>query len=173
MTFPSPPRGIKAIPWRIPIYLYRTGFGWALGNRFLLLRHIGRISGEDRYAVLELIHSTPEEGVYYVVSGFGTRSDWFQNILKQPQVKIQVGAKKMSAVARRLDPSDGAGILLAYAQEHPGSLKTLSSLLGYQIDFTREGILDFGRQIPVVQFTTQSTTPTEKNQTQKELSKES
>lgn len=153
MPFPSPPRGIKAIPWRLPIYLYRSGLGWMLGNRFLLLRHVGRKSGIIRYAVLEIIHSMPELGTYFVVSGFGTRSDWYQNVIQQSSVEIQVRRKRFRAKAQQLNPEDGAQILLAYAQRNPGSLKALSKFMGYEIDFSSQGIIDFGKQIPVIRFT--------------------
>ncbi len=153
MQFPSPPRGIKAIPWRLPILLYRFGFGWLLGGRFLLLQHQGRKSGKTRFAVLEIIHSLPEEGCYFVVSGFGTRSDWYQNILQHNKVEIQVGRKRFSAEAAQLDPSEGAQILLTYAQRNPGSLQALSKLMGYDIEFSQEGILKFGHNIPVIRFT--------------------
>jgi len=153
MPFPSPPRGIKAIPWRLPIYLYRSGFGWILGNRFLLLRHVGRKTGKIRYAVLEIIQSAPDQGTYFIVSGFGTRSDWYQNIIQQSSVEIQVGGKLFKAEAQQLSPVEGGKLLLAYAQKNPGSLKTLSQIMGYEIDFSPQGILDFGQQIPVIQFT--------------------
>lgn len=152
MQFPSPPRGLQAIPWRLPIYLYRVRLGWILGNRFLLLRHKGRISGIDRFAVLEIIHRQPEEASYYVVSGFGPYSDWYQNILQHSTVEIQIGNKRSPAQARQLEISEAGKVLLAYAAKNPGSLKALSKVMGYKIDFTPEGILDFGRHIPVIQL---------------------
>lgn len=150
--FPSPPRGIRAIPWRLPIYLYRIGLGWLLGSRFLLLRHTGRVSKEIRFAVLEVVHSQPQDGIYFVVSGFGTRSDWYKNILQNSSVEIQVGRDRFPAEAHQLDPQQAGKVLLAYAQENPGSLKALSRLMGYEIEFSIEGILDFGQKIPVIRF---------------------
>lgn len=161
MPFPLSPRGVKAIPWRLPIYLYKVGFGWLLGDRFLLLRHVGRNSGKTRFAVLEIIHCLPDRGYYYVVSGFGTRSHWYQNIRQQSNVEIQVGNKRFAAQAQQLSPSEGAEILLAYAQENPGSLKALSKLLGYEIEFSPEGIREFGLKIPVIRFSTVQSTPKE------------
>jgi deazaflavin-dependent oxidoreductase (nitroreductase family) len=158
MQFPSPPRGIKSLPWRLPILLYKVGLGWVLGSRFLLLRHRGRKSGKERTAVLEIIHSSSEIGCYYVVSGFGTRSDWYQNILQDNHVEIQVGSKRFPAQADQLDPAEGAEVLTTYAQKHPGSLQALSKLMGYEFEFTPQGIQDFGRQIPVIQFTSRSQT---------------
>ncbi len=154
MEFPKPPRGIKALPWRLPILIYRLGLGWVMGKHFLLLEHVGRRSGKLRRAVLEVISSSPEEGHYYVVSGFGPGSHWYQNILHNPQVTIQVGRQRFRATARQLPPSRAGELMSAYNLQHPGNLKALSSLLGYEIEYTPDGIREFGQQIPVIQFTT-------------------
>ena len=64
--------------WRLPILFYKAHLGWLLGDRFLLLIHTGRVSGETRQAVLEVIRHDKAEIVYYVASGFGEKSDWFR-----------------------------------------------------------------------------------------------
>jgi hypothetical protein len=40
-TKSSPPRGLARLAFRLPIWLYRLRLGWLLGDRFLLLTHIG------------------------------------------------------------------------------------------------------------------------------------
>src|SRR5690606_41742890 len=70
--------------------MYRARLGVLLGTRVLLLEHIGRRSGQARYAVVEAAER-PEPGVYVVVSGFGTQAQWFQNVMADPNVRISVG----------------------------------------------------------------------------------
>lgn len=152
MLFPDPPRGMKAILWRMPIWFYRLGLGWLLGNKALLLTHTGRISGQPRQAVLEIIQAFPSENRYLVVSGFGSKSHWYQNIRLEPRVNIQVGVKKLNALAEQLEKKPAGEAMLTYALEHPGNLKTLSRLIGYDMDHTPDGYRDFGEQIPVIQF---------------------
>ncbi|MGB2963376.1 MAG: nitroreductase family deazaflavin-dependent oxidoreductase [Anaerolineales bacterium] len=152
MKFPKPPRGAKAIPWRMPIWIYRLGMGWMLGNRALLLSHKGRISGKTRQTVLEIIHHSPGDQTYYVVSGFGTQSHWYQNIHQEPRVKIQVGSNQIEAIATQLDPDETELVFFSYAQKHPQALRGLANLLGYEISHTPEGYRSFGREIPVIQF---------------------
>ena len=53
---PEPPRGWKAKLWRAPIWFYRIGLGGLFGKRFLLLNHIGRVSGQIRQAVVEVVN---------------------------------------------------------------------------------------------------------------------
>ena len=139
MSFPDPPRGFNALPWRMPILFYRLGLGWLLGEKALLLTHIGRKSGQPRQAVLEIIHAYPSENRYLVVSGFGPGSQWYQNIKKEPRVTIQVGAKKINAIAEQLEKKHAGDAMLAYAEKYPGNLKIHSRILGYEIDHSPAG----------------------------------
>jgi deazaflavin-dependent oxidoreductase (nitroreductase family) len=125
-----------------------------MGNKFLLLNHLGRKSGKRRQTVLEILQIKPETAEYFVVSGFGKQSDWYQNIQSNPSVIIQVGGRKMAAVARQLNPDQASQVILSYAQRYPKNLKTLSALLGYEIEHSQAGYLAFGREIPVICFCT-------------------
>ncbi len=154
MRFPDPPRGLKAIPWRMPIWFYKLGLGWMLGSRLLLLTHTGRKSGEFRQTVLEIIHYSPEDYSYYVVSGFGPRSHWYQNLKQDPRVTIQIGSNRMEATARQLDPDEAEGIFLAYTQNYPRSIHLLAKMLKYDIVHTSEGYQAFGREIPLICLST-------------------
>ncbi len=145
-----PPRGLAAIPWRLPIWLYRLHLGWLLRERFLLLTHIGRKSGLPRQAVLEVIHHDPQTRTWCVASGFGEKSQWFRNVMKTPQVSIQVGRRKMTAEARRLSLEEAERILQRYAGEHPVALRELTRLMGTPYDGSPESLRRMAEQIPVV-----------------------
>ena len=149
---PDPPRGSKAILWRLPIWIFRLGLGWVFGHRAILLTHKGRISGQPRQAVLEVIQYEKATNVHYVVSGFGEKSQWFQNIMKTPEVYVQVGNKRFAAVAERLSPEDGEKIFQDYQKHHPNAIKNLSKLIGYQIGEDEEDIRAFTRTIPVIRM---------------------
>ncbi len=132
-----PPRGLAAIPWRLPIWLYRLHLGWLLGQRFLLLTHRGRKSGLPRQAVIEVIHHDARQRTWYVASGFGEKSDWYRNVMKTPQVQLQIGRRRVAATARRLPSAEAEGILRAYAREHPRAVRLLGRLLGLPSDDPR------------------------------------
>ncbi len=148
----KPPRGLRAIPWRLPIWLYRLRLGWLLGNRFLLLTHIGRVSGRPRQAVLEVVRHDPESDTYYVASGFGEKSHWFRNIMKTPEVTIQVGRRRIEAVAERLPVEEAERELADYARRNPRAFRTLTRLLGYQVEDLEEGARTMAQWIPIVAF---------------------
>jgi len=147
---PEPPRGIKAIPWRLPIWLYRLKLGWLMGHRTLLLTHIGRVSGQPRTAMLEVVHYDPETNTHYVASGFGAKSQWYQNIMKTPEVTIQVGNQKISAVAKRLTTPEAEKIFDIYERKHPHAIKNLSKLIGYQMGDSEEDMQAFREAIPII-----------------------
>ena len=153
MRFPDPPKGLRAIPWRFPILLYKIGLGWLFGNRALLLSVKGRKSGKIRQTVLEIIHHLPEENSYYVASGFGTRSQWFKNFKNDPRVIIQVGSKRLNATGHQLNPEEAGTVLLAYAQKYPQAIRWLSKKLDYKITHTPEGYRDFAKELPIIKFT--------------------
>lgn len=134
----KPPRGLQRLLWRAPIWLYRLGLGWLLGRRFLLLTHIGRKSGLPRQAVVEIDEYDPATDTYYIASGFGRKSDWYQNILKTPQVTIQVGNRKMEAVAEPLTPEASGEAMVRYARAHPTAARNLAKVLGLEVDGSEE-----------------------------------
>lgn len=149
---PAPPRGLKAIPWRLPIWLYRLGLGFLLGERFLLLNHIGRKSGKVRQAVLEVMLKETDPLAYVVGSGFGERSDWFRNVMHTPEVVIRVGRRRYRARAARLPHDEALTRFRQYAREHPRALKELTHLLHYDYDGSEESLETLSRAIPVVRF---------------------
>jgi F420H(2)-dependent quinone reductase len=79
------PRGVARALYRLPIRLIHLHLGWLLMGHFLLLTHIGRKSGQQRQTVQEVLLHDRAQGVYYVMAGWGERSDWVKNIEKTPR----------------------------------------------------------------------------------------
>lgn len=104
---------------RAPIWLYRARLGFVTGQRMLLLEHIGRKTGARRYAVLEVVER-PAPDRYVIVSGFGARSQWYQNLLADPHVRVSVGFRRNIAAVATPMRRDGAKAALArYAERYP------------------------------------------------------
>lgn len=127
------PRGLLRLFLRLPVLLYRLKLGWLLGERFLLLKHVGRKSGKIRQVVVEVVAHDKVEDTYYIASGWGYHSNWYQNLLKTPNVEIQVGLRKLAVVAQTLPPPRGVELLLAYRRKHPFAARELSRLMGLDI----------------------------------------
>lgn len=133
-------RGIERWFGRAPGGLYRAGFGWALGGRYLLLHHIGASTGAHRRSVLPVAKYDAETDTYYVAVGFGGNSHWFRNLRKQPVASIEVGLRRIEVRACILPPSDATSILVEYARRRPAAARRLLTMCGWKIDGTPNDI---------------------------------
>ncbi len=146
----QPPRGLARLGWRAPIWFYRLGLGSLLGGRFVLLNHIGRKTGKPRQAVLEVMQQNQETGAYVVASGFGEKSDWYQNVMAHPDISLQVKNKRMTAYAERLPLSQATEVMLDYNRHHPTALRSLAGILGYRTDGSETDVRFLAGVIPIV-----------------------
>lgn len=127
------PTGLLRLFLRLPIFLYRIKLGWLLGHRFVLLNHIGRKSGQVRQTVVEVIGYEKEAGRVYIASGWGYKSNWYQNLVAHPELTIQLGKNKMKVLAQTLSPEESVKVLLDYRQRHPFAARELSRFIGLEM----------------------------------------
>jgi deazaflavin-dependent oxidoreductase (nitroreductase family) len=147
------PKGLLRFAFRAPLLLYRLGLGRILGSRFLELEHRGCRSGAVRRAVIEVIDHDPRRGSFFVVSAWGTKADWYRNILANPSVRITVSSSHFAALAATVTPQEAEIRLRNYARTHPRAFQELGSLLvgesSRDVDST---IRRFVETMPVVEF---------------------
>ena len=148
-----PPRGLARLGLRTPIWLYRLGLGGLLGQRFLLLNHMGRKSGKVRQSVVEVVDRNTASGAFVVASGFGDKADWYKNVMAHPNVTIQVGRQQIHVHAERLPPMPAAAALLEYNRRHPKAMQTLARFMGYRIDGSEADVRKLASEIPVLVLT--------------------
>jgi deazaflavin-dependent oxidoreductase (nitroreductase family) len=122
----KPPRGVLRWLLRMPIWLYRLRMGWLLGDRFLMLTHIGRKSGQPRQSILEVIGHDQATGTYVIASGWGERADWLRNIQKNPHVLVDARGRRFEATAERLPLEVAIDEARDYARRHPSALRALA-----------------------------------------------
>lgn len=149
---PHRPRGLLRLAFRLPIWLYRLRLGRLLGNRFLLLHHTGRKTGLPRQTVLEVVRYDRVRGSYVVAVGFGTRSDWYLNVMAAPYVTVESGGRKTKARAARLSPDDAETELVEYSRRYPGLMVKLARVMGYRLDGTEADVRALGRILPMIEF---------------------
>ena len=100
-----------------PRIAYALGLGPLIGRLVLLLTTRGRKTGLLRVTPLQYEQI---EGKYYVASAFGTRTDWYRNILADPGVRVRVGRKVFNAIAEpSTDPGQIADFLEYRLARHP------------------------------------------------------
>lgn len=107
------PTGIWRSVARLPLLLYRFGLGWLLRPLpFLILTTRGRRSGLPRHAVLEYRRHGRK---LYVVSAWGQRPHWVQNLMANSQATVQLGADERGVTAHRVeDPAEALRALYMF-----------------------------------------------------------
>lgn len=119
---------------RAPILVYRCGFGWVFGRRLVLLTHVGRRTGRPRHVVLEVVDRGPVIGSYVVASGYGSRAQWFRNIVAHPEVSYQVGGRRRDGWAYVLPSAESGRRLAEYARRRPRTAAALMRMLDRDVD---------------------------------------
>jgi deazaflavin-dependent oxidoreductase (nitroreductase family) len=108
MTYPA--KGtLNRIIFKSPLIGWRMGLGSLMshpalgGNKMLVLTTWGRRSQLPRHTMLTYASAGGKE---YLCSGWGPRSDWYQNIIANPAVTVQTYHKTYTAKARQVQGLD-------------------------------------------------------------------
>lgn len=142
---PSYPSGISRLLFRAPIWLYKFNLGWLMSGRFLQLTHTGRVSGEARHVVLEVVKHDPSIDTYYIAAAWGEKSDWVKNIQNNPKVQVKVGRRNLDMVAQQLTPDESEAVILDYSKKHKSTMMNLAKFMGYQLDGSEKDFQELGR----------------------------
>ena len=137
--------------WRlmkIPGFYYKIGLGPIIGRLILLLTTTGRKSGVKRTAPLQY---EQVDGAYYLGSARGTKADWYQNILANPEVEVRVKSLRFRAIAEATtDPSRIADFLELRLKRHPRMLGAMLRSEGLPRNPSREELERFAENSAMV-----------------------
>jgi deazaflavin-dependent oxidoreductase (nitroreductase family) len=89
----------------------------------IVLHHTGRRSGQHRTTGLQQIYHDSETARYFVAAAYGPTSDWWRNVVENPQVSIDVGGRVLDVVADPVDPIEAGRIMEAAIQQDLGLRK--------------------------------------------------
>lgn len=100
---------------RAPPLIYHGPIAEALRSRcVMLLTTVGRRSGQPRTVGISFM---PSGNNFIVFSGWGIRSDWYKNVLANPEIQIQVGRRQLRATAKLVrEPERRAQLMLQMQQ---------------------------------------------------------
>lgn len=87
---------------RFMLLLWRLGLGtWGNGTSFggslMVLKHTGRKTGLTRHTP---VNYTIVEGDVYCTAGFGVVSDWYLNIMANPEVEVWLPEGRWAGIAK-------------------------------------------------------------------------
>jgi len=151
-NFKQKPSGFFRWFLHAPTWLYRAHLGFVMGNRFVMIEHRGRKSGNLYRTVLEVAGRVPETNEWIVTSGTGPRADWYRNIQDGGVGAVWIGSKRRGATARFLDATEASDVMAKYEMDHPKTAKKLLTSMGVSYDGTDESRTEMMRQIPMVAF---------------------
>lgn len=91
------PGELLRIVLRSPLLLFRLGLGDIMNAlRLMVLTTRGRKSDQPRHTAIEYRRHGSK---IYLISGWGKRPDWYQNLMADPLATVQLGRKSMSVLA--------------------------------------------------------------------------
>ncbi len=140
------PKGLLRIGFRIPVYIYRLGLGWVFGERLVLVNHVGRKSGTPRQSVVEVIERNLQTGEITIIAGYGSQTQWYQNLKAHPDTTIQLGRHRLCVISEFVSAEDGEDIMARYFHRHSTLTHELFSMLGYSWDGTEQGARKIARE---------------------------
>lgn len=114
----------------------------------LLLTTIGRKSGLPRVTPLQYEEI---DGVYYIGSARGTRSDWFRNIQANPCVELQIRERHLQGTAEPVcDPQRMADFFAVRLKRSPLFIGLVMHLEGLPLRYRREDLVRFAQNKAMV-----------------------
>lgn len=121
------PQGWLKFVLRLPLLLYRAGMGPLLGwLPLMVLTTRGRKSGLARHVVVEYRRHGSK---YYVISGWGTRPHWYQNVAANEEVTVQHGRRIIRGRASIVsDPAELLRAVYLFRRGSPIADRILSSM---------------------------------------------
>jgi deazaflavin-dependent oxidoreductase (nitroreductase family) len=147
--------------FKAPLALYRGPIAEIMRGRcVMLLTTTGRRTGQPRTTGVSFM---PFDGHFIVFSGWGVRSDWYRNLLANPDVTIQVGTRTMRATAVPIADPERRATLMRQMKARSGACgppRPLRGVLQRLGVFDYEGDLDLalkqGGALPVVELVPKS-----------------
>ena len=148
----------RLLKWmlRVPVLAFDARADRLLGHRFLLLTHHGRRSGRRYRTVLEVLCWRPELHEAVVMSGFGPRAQWLQNVLAGTPAEIGIAGRRWPAMARHLEAAEAVTVLAGYERRNaalrPVVRHVLSRLARMSYDGSPQARLAVVHKLPLVAF---------------------
>jgi deazaflavin-dependent oxidoreductase (nitroreductase family) len=120
------------VVFRLPLALYQRGWGGLLGGTFLLLVHAGRKTGKLHQMIAMVLRYDPETGEAVICSAWGQDADWVRNIRARPAVRVRIGRVSFIPKQRFLSEEEAVAVVAEFQRRHPGRLRLLSAILGWE-----------------------------------------
>src|SRR5512142_201581 len=95
---PRPLLGLRRQPgrlalavFRLPLPMYRRGWGWLLGHTFLVFVHAGRRTGMPHATAAMVMAYDADAREAVIFSAWGENTDWIKNLRAHPALNVRIG----------------------------------------------------------------------------------
>ena len=136
--------------FRIPLPLYRRGWGGLLGHTFLLLVHAGRKTGKPHSATAMVLSYDPQTREAVIFSAWGQDTDWVRNIRVRPALQVQIGRESFTPQQRFLSEDESVAVAAGFRRRHPWRLRLATWIMGWEDLRSDAAAREFVRTRPFV-----------------------
>jgi len=126
--------------FKFPVLLARLGLSRWMGSSFVIVTTTGRKSGKARRTALSNFGHDQVSGAYYVVSGFGKRSDWCLNLKANPRVHVRVGRVAFNGLAEEVPEERMLDLMREYLRRYPSVARAWSRRAGGTYDGSESNV---------------------------------
>jgi deazaflavin-dependent oxidoreductase (nitroreductase family) len=140
------------VVFRLPLMLYRRGWGGLLGHTFLLLVHAGRKTGKPHQAVAMVLKYNPHTHEAVICSAWGPDTDWVRNIRARPALRVQIGRESFTPQQRFLSEDESFSVAVEFRRRHPYRTRLAASIFGWGDLRSDTAVRDFTSARPFVSF---------------------
>jgi deazaflavin-dependent oxidoreductase (nitroreductase family) len=138
--------------FRLPLALYRRGWGWVFGRTFLMFVHVGRTTGRLHQAVAMVLGDDPLTRELVICSAWGQDAQWIRNLRAAPATEIRIGRDRFVATQRFLADDEAVAAAHSFRQRHPYRLRLIGTILGWADLSSDHAMRRFVRTHPFVAF---------------------
>ena len=138
--------------FRIPLPLYRRGWGGLLGHTFLLLVHAGRKTGKPHSTTAMVLRYDPQTREAVIFSAWGQDTDWIRNIRVRPALQVQIGRESFTPQQRFLSEDESVAVVAGFRRRHPWRLRLATSIMGWEDLRSDTAAREFVSTRPFVSF---------------------
>jgi deazaflavin-dependent oxidoreductase (nitroreductase family) len=138
--------------FRLPLPLYRRGWGWLLGHTFLLLVHAGRKTGKPHSATAMVLRYDRQTHEAVIFSAWGQDADWIRNIRVRPALQVQIGRDSFTPQQRFLSEDESVAVVAGFGRRHPWRLRLATSIMGWEDLRSDAAAREFVSTRPFVSF---------------------
>ena len=160
------PRGVLKVLLASPLILSKLHLTGLLGNRFVIITHLGRKTGRVYRTTVEVVRFEPTARAWTVAAAWGSPPAWYLNISARPALAIEAAGHRFpNPDQQTLHPSEAARALGEYVAKHRIAGPVIARLLGWPSLASCGSIETITSVVPLVRFSIRPAAGTDRRDT--------